>query len=300
MEVMMKQLIKKMVPEAAKNKIRQTRQYNKMIAKRLACTSKRIDICATQFAHYLHLSNHPPISNKICLEIGSGWVLSHAIICYLLGARKVFATDIHHCGHPEVLNKAIHESIAYIPRDILSPFAEHSLIRKRFDNLLSIDHFNFEVLRKLGIEYIAPIDFVKDTLNVPIDFIYSISVLEHVFCDDIPLLLKNIVLHLKPGGTMLHVVHLEDHKDWDNSPFDFLSISSDEYSRSFQATRGNRIRSSHWQELFGALENTNSKIIYKWTRKDKELPAHIDQSINYKDKADLRVSHIGLYTWKHT
>lgn len=31
----------------------------------------------------------------------------------------------------------------------------------------------------------------------------------------------------------------------------------------------------------------------------KELPDHIDQSIDYENETDLRVSHIGVYTRKH-
>ena len=296
----MKKILKKILPKSLIYRIQHSKQFNKRVAGRYARESKRVDICSAQFAHYLNLSDHLTLSNKVCLEIGAGWVLSHAIVCYLLGAKKVLVTDIYPYAHPEALYQAIHESINYVPRDILSLFEDHSLIRSRFDNLLSIRHFDFEVLRKLGIEYIAPIDFAKVRLNVPVDFVYSISALEHVPYEDVPMVLQNIDSDLKPGGTMIHCIHLEDHKDTSNAPFDFLSISAAEYSRSVQSLRGNRIRKSRWQELFGALSNTSSKLIYEWTRNNKELPEHIEQSLFYKNKADLRVSHIGMYTKKYS
>lgn len=294
----MKQVLRRIIPKTLKDKIRYSPQYGRFKAKKLASTSKRIDICSAQFAHGFHLSNHSSLSGKVCLEIGSGWVLSHAIVCHLLGAKKVIATDIFPHAHPQVLYEAIHESVISIIRDILSPFEEHPLIRSRLDNLLSIRRFDFNVLKGLGIEYIAPLDFANDRLNLPVDFVFSNSVLEHVPCIDVPLVLRNIIADLSPGGTMIHYIHLEDHKDIPGDPFRFLSIPSDEYSPSLQSSRGNRIRKSGWQGYFSALDNTNSKFIYEWIRRDRELPTQIDPSIHYKDEADLRISHIGVYTRK--
>ncbi len=293
----MKRLIKLLIPKKLKDKIRSLQQYNKIIAYKLASTSKRLDICAAQFASNFHLSNHPSLSGKVCLEIGSGWVLSHAVVCYLLGAKQVIATDIFPNAYPQSLYRSIHESIHSIPRDILAPFEDHELLRKRFDDLLSIKHFNIEVL-ELGIEYIAPIDLAKDKLNGFVDFIYSNSVLEHVPCDDIFVLLSNIVAMLKPGATMVHCIHLEDHKDISSNPFDFLSIPSKKYPRNIQSARGNRIRKSGWLALFDSFKSTKSEVIYEWKRKDKKLPVNIDSSIDYKDISDLQISHIGIYSWK--
>jgi len=294
----MKRILKRILPETLVDRIRHSGPFTRKVARRYARSSKRLDICAAQLAHYLHLSNHPPLADKVCLEIGSGWVLSHAVVCYLLGARRVIATDIFPYARPQALYRAVHDSIVYLPRDILSPFADHSLIRKRFDHLLSIRHFSFEALSRLGIDYVAPIDFAKVALHLPVDFIYSISAFEHVPCADIPAVLRNLVVNLRPGGTMIHCIHLEDHKDSLNDPFAFLSIPSDQYPRTQQTLRGNRTRSNRWRQLFGALENTESTFLYEWTRNDRDLPARIDPSVLNSGEADLRVSHIGIYTTK--
>ena len=68
----MNQIIKKILPKTLVNKIQKSKQFNKRVAIRYACSSKRVDICSAQFAHYLHLSNHPPLLNKVCFEIGCG------------------------------------------------------------------------------------------------------------------------------------------------------------------------------------------------------------------------------------
>ena len=192
----MQRLISKLLPSALKQKILQSNYYKYRTAIRLASSSKRIDICSAQFAHIFHLSKHPSIEGKTCLEIGAGWVLTHALVCYLLGAKRVIATDIVPCARPDTLSFALRDAIASIPRDILAPFSDHSRIRERFNRLLSISQFSFDTLRELGIEYQSPVDFAAEKVNTPVDFIYSNSVLEHVPSDDVPVLLNNLAIAL--------------------------------------------------------------------------------------------------------
>jgi cyclopropane fatty-acyl-phospholipid synthase-like methyltransferase len=264
----------------------------------LASSSKRIDICSAQFAHIFHLSKHPSIEGKTCLEIGAGWVLTHALVCYLLGAKKIIATDIVPYAFPDVIPLALKDSIASIPRDILAPFSDHSHIRERFNRLLSISKFSFDTLKEFGIEYQSPIDFSTEKVSLSFDFIYSNSVLEHIYIDDIPVLLNNLIEILNKGGAMIHCIHLEDHKDTNRDPFDFLTIPGDQYTRKLQSERGNRIRCSEWRRIFGGLEGTTTDFIYSYARLDKALPKSIDRSISYDDEHDLRTSHIGVYTRK--
>lgn len=294
----MKRRLAKFVPEPIKARIRRTKLYDRLAAKWLASTSKRVDLCAAQFASILHQAGHPSLEGKTCLEIGCGWVLSHAIVCHLLGAKRVIATDILPRAQPRSLYQAIHRSIPWIPQDILSPFAEHSEIRARMERLLSIRRFDFEVLKHLGIEYVSPIDLAEERVNVPMDLVYSLAVLEHVACEDVLGLLNSVVADLAPGGTMIHCIHLEDHKNTALRPFDFFSIPLDKYSRAAQGNRGNRIRSSQWQEIFSAIDNTESEVLYEWRRQGKQLPTQIDPSVRNTGEADLRVSHLGIITKK--
>lgn len=294
----MQRLISKLLPNSLKARVRQSNCDAHSSAVRLASSSKRIDICSAQFAHIFHLAKHPSIEGKTCLEVGAGWVLTHALVCYLLGAKRVIATDITPCAQPEIISLALEGAIASIPRDILAPFSDHSRIRERLDKLLSISHFSFDTLRKLGIEYQSPIDFAVEKVNTPVDFIYSNAVLEHVPYDDVPALLNNLLKSLNQGGTMIHCIHLEDHVDINRRPFDFLSIPKSQYTREIQSERGNRIRCSEWKKYFGDLKGASSDFIYSYQRLDKDLPKTIDPSISYYDEYDLRTSHIGVYTRK--
>jgi cyclopropane fatty-acyl-phospholipid synthase-like methyltransferase len=294
MDNRLRQFMSAILPDIVKKKAWRSHYY----AHYLATSSKRIDICAAEFANILHLSQLSSLQGKVCLELGSGWVLSHALVMYLLGAKKVIATDIFPLARPEVLSSSLRNAISYIPRDILAPFSDHSSIRERYDRLLSVPKFSLEQLKELGIEYLAPVDFASQEMNLSVDFIYSNSVLEHVPKEDINMLLHNLKEILNQNGVMIHSIHLEDHKDFKMKPFDFLSIGEIQYTRKLQSERGNRIRFSEWKRIFSGLEGVNTNYIYSYSRLDRAIPDSIDPSIEYDDEHDLRTSHIGVYTYK--
>lgn len=299
--VSVKEAIKRssLVPVSVKEAIKRTSFYNVWSARRLATTSKRIDICASQIAHMLHLSSHGGVEDAVCLEIGSGWVLSHALVFHLLGARKVIATDLSPHAQPRFLADALKHAVTYLPRDVLAPFSSHSRIRRRMDDLLQIRNFSFDALKNIGIEYVSPVDLARQKIDVEVDLVFSISVMEHVPCEDVPLLLANLGEMLCPGGAMLHAIHLEDHKDFSNHPFAFLSLPEALYSRDQQSDRGNRLRCSEWARLFGSVPETTTETIYAYHRRNVPLPTEIDASVCHCDEEDLRVSHVGMYTRKH-
>jgi hypothetical protein len=82
----MKSYLKGILPANVQLKIKESSWWTKIAAKRLARSSKRLDLCAAQIAHSFHCSEGPRLKGKGCVEIGSGWVLSHSLISWLLGA----------------------------------------------------------------------------------------------------------------------------------------------------------------------------------------------------------------------
>lgn len=294
----MKSLVSKLLSNKVKQRIRESTVWKQMKARRLASNAKRIDLCAAQFAHVLHLSKFESLEGKVCLEIGSGWVLTHALVCYLLGAKKVVATDIEPNARPDNLSIALRQSIDSIPRDFLSPFSNYPLVRERYNRLRSIKHFNFDILKSLGVEYLSPVDLAVERIRFPVDFIFSFSVLEHVPADSVSKLIQNLGVTLSQGGAMIHCIHLEDHGDMNKNPFGFLNIPESRYTHLIQSIRGNRIRCSEWMRLFANLHDCETRLLYKYTRPESPVPEAIDSSVSYSDVEDLRVSHIGVYTRK--
>ena len=297
----MKNLVRSLIDERTKSIIKSFELYqvlyNKMHSSELAVAGKRLDICANEIAIYLLQSGKKKyvLRDKICLEIGSGWLLTHSLVFYLLGAKKVYATDVCPLLQPENIFKAVCKSVDWSILDSLSTFEDREIIHLRLKKLLSLKNLSLEVLQDLGIEYIAPIDLSQKLPGKEkIDFIFSKSVLEHVPIDDVIPLLENLVSSLSEDGFMFHLIHLVDHKNSDEKPFDFFLYQQEAYSRELQSRWGNRIRRSQWKNIFANLKHLDFKFVFEWSCKDKELPEKIDSSIQYIDEEDLRISHIGV------
>jgi len=263
-------------------------------SRKLATTTKRLDICAAQFAFVLQSAGIKSIKGRRCVEVGAGWVLSHSVVMHLLGASETVGTDLEPLAHPESLKVAVRNSVKSIVRDILSPFEDHSQLRERLNHLVSMHSFSLANLASLGIKYLAPFDLTTRRLPGEYDFVYSNAVLEHVPAEDLKPLLHNLVASLAPGGTMIHCIHLEDHKDLERAPFAFLSADARHFGRTVQASRGNRVRSSEWKRIFDNLEGVRCRPMYEWRRDDVPLPSRVDPSVVYADEEDLRVSHLGV------
>ncbi|MBN3899050.1 MAG: hypothetical protein V7L14_27830 [Nostoc sp.] len=297
----MKNIVKSLLDERTKSTIRSSELYqalyNRMHSSKLAVAGKRLDICANEIAIYLLQAGKEKyvLRDKICLEIGSGWLLTHSLVFYLLGAKKVYATDVYPLLQPENILKAVCKSVDWSILDSLSTFEDREIIHLRLKKLLSLRNLSVEVLRDLGIEYIAPIDLSQKLPSKErIDFIFSKSVLEHVPVDDVVPLLENLVSSLSEDGFMFHLIHLLDHKNLNERPFDFFVYPQEAYSRELQSRWGNRIRRSQWKQIFSNLKHLDSKFVFEWSCKDAELPEKIDSSIEYTDEEDLRISHIGV------
>lgn len=288
----------KFIPEAIKAPVRASapfrRVYHPLHADRLARTTKRLDLCAAQFAHALHLAGDVRLSGARCLELGSGWVLTHALVCHLLGAESVVAIDVERAARPQSLALAVSSAVPSLIRDLLAPFAEHHEVRARLDRLLSIHRFDFDALAKLGITYVAPIDLARERLPENFDLISSFSVMEHVPTSDVAALLTNLKGHLTARGTMLHAIHLEDHRDIGGNPFAFLGTRRTPYSRAEETERGNRLRASAWLAAFDATPDLSHRLLWSWQRHDAALPKTLDPAVTFTGEEDLRTTHIGV------
>lgn len=274
--------------------LRSTSLWREVSARRLAAGAKRLDVCAAQVAHLLHLSRLPSLEGKACVELGCGSVISHALVFHLLGAERVYATDVVRMARPAAIRAAVRHASASIPRDILSPFSDHAALRRRIDRLFSWTDFSFEGLERLGVTYVAPVDLARHPLGRASDLVYSNSVLEHVPPEDVPAILSNIAADLRPGGAMLHAIHLEDHRDHNRRPFDFLAPAAAGYSRDACYSRGNRLRASSWKRAFSSLEGFDTNVVFEWRREAALLPARVDSPVSHEGVDDLRVSHLGI------
>ena len=165
---------------------------------------------------------------------------------------------------------------------------------ERFFASRGINALSFDILKDLGIEYLAPIDLSSDRLKTQVDFIFSNSVLEYVPISNVLKLLNNLTEVLSEGGKMIHRIHLEDPKNSKDMPFGFLGEPIDAFTEDDQGMRGNRIRGSHWAEILSQVKDADFRFIYQWSRLDRRLPDVVDPSIRYVNADDLATSHLGV------
>ena len=265
---------------------------NRKHALYLSSIDKRLDVSAAQIAHLFSLRKGLSLQGKTCLEIGGGWIFSHALVMYLLGAKRIIISDIAPLATPEFLKQAVSNSSISMIRDILSPYEDHEAIRMRLNDLRRINIFDPDGLKKLNIEYRCPMYPEKDIFREKFDFIFSNVVLEYFTEAALAKVLENFKKCISSSGEMLHTVHLEDHDSAD--PFDYLKTDPVFYVKNKIITHSNRIRFSSYDEIF-RNSGWDHEYLYKWERKDATLPPTIDRDLKYNDENDLRTSHFCVY-----
>lgn len=100
------------------------------------------------------------------------------------------------------------------------------------------------LVRVRGLESYDRCPFESLALDDSFDFIYSVSVLEHVM--DPAGVVERMHALLKPGGHGSHSIDLRDHGHFDD-PLCFLRLTEEEYDA---RRTENRLRASDWLRLF--------------------------------------------------
>lgn len=286
------------VKQQLRTRVGQSRPRNWLVARALSRGYRRLDLSATVVAAALHragLAGTAPLRDKVCVEIGAGRVLTQSVVLHLLGAEKVIATDIARIAFPSHLRTAVREADIAVTHDSLEPFEDHAALYTRLATLRQAPAFSWENLADLGITYRAPLDLTKERIGEPFDFVFSESVLEHIPIEQIDALLTNLTADLRPGGFMIHRIHLEDHRSFEHDPFAFFETS--DYGPSEQGRFGNRLRPSTWLSLFRAIPSLDTEVLFQWTRPDARRPSVVP-GISFVDDDDLLTSNLGIIARK--
>jgi hypothetical protein len=225
--------------------------FNTMIATRDARGKCRIDRCARAFCDYLTASGIDGVEGKRCLEIGTGYVGSSAVVMWLLGACAVTSVDLNRLLVSDALKESIlpvekTELFGVLKKHVKSEEALSDRIRQVYT---WADSGQGNLPDWFG--YWAPFDLLSSALPDAVDFVYSTSTLEHLPRSIVGRFAERMASILADGGTGLHFIDLTDHFDSQANPFGFLSLADEDYSDDLEAdSRGNRVRGSEWLEIF--------------------------------------------------
>ena len=290
-------LLKKLLKRGAGHK---SSAFDGAIARRDANGKCRIDRASRTFCDYLNASGISDIEGKRCLEIGTGYVGSSAIVMWLLGAKAVTSIDLN-----RIFNSgALKESILSADRDrLFVELKEHveseGSLKARIDLVYewagtadgNIAYY---------FDYLAPFDLLKDHVNGEFDFLYSVSTLEHIPRSIADRFLEKTSAVLVDGGMSLHFVDLTDHYDQSMNPFDFLTLERGRYSEDDEAdSRGNRIRASEWLRMSSAT-GLICDIVLTQCAPRALLPKALVDPFNAMSEEELLVTSILLRGYKRT
>lgn len=262
-------------------------------ARRLAAGVKRLDVASETLAGLLSQGGIKRLAGARCLEFGSGHLLSEALAYHLAGARRVVAVDyfpiLQARELPLVCRGADPERIVAA----LGRFDSPGNVRARLAALMARKDWSLDRLAGLGISYVAPYDAARSPLDRgAFDVISSVSVLEHVPISAAEPILTNLFAMLGPGGTMVHAIHLEDHRDFRRDPFAFFAADTD-WTQADCDRRGNRLRPSDWRGMAGALDAAAVDALVTRSEPSK-LPDRIDPVLARYDRADLAAAGVVL------
>ena len=267
-------------------------------ARQLAEGAKRLDQWAPNLAAMLQTAGVRSLEGSACLEFGSGHLLTEPLLHHLLGARRAVAVDYF-----PILEAGVVRSVCTgVDEDALvsalQPFAPPDRIRARYRALLARRDWSLAGLAELGLSYVAPYDAAEGPLErEAFDLIASTSVLEHVPSAQAPAILASLAAMLKPGGVMVHAIHLEDHRDFRNAPLAFLAADTD-WSEADADRRGNRLRRSDWMRMANDLKGTEV-VAAETHMAATDLPASLDPRFAAYDRDDLRVGGLVIAIRKH-
>jgi SAM-dependent methyltransferase len=267
---------------------------DRLRARNLARTRKKLDVLVDDILERMDVAQFASFRGKACLEYGSGHLLSEALLYHLAGAASVVATDHFRLLQAPEVPLALEGVDAETLVAKLTRWDDPASIRRRLEALRQRTDWSPAGLQEIGISYVAPFDMTAAPLaEASFDMISSLSVLEHVPVAAAPALLAHLTAMLRPGGIMVHNIHLEDHRDIDGAPFAFLAADSD-WTEADHDSRGNRLRASDWLRLVEAAPGTRVVRVQPLIKPGTELPGTLAARFGGYDPVDLRTSRIIL------
>ena len=205
-------------------------------------------------------------TEKVFLEVGTGWIPLVPAAYWLMGAKSTVTIDLN----PYMKAELIDESLEYMfdHKETIEELFGTLLIQERLDQLLQLyksTDFSINAFLKLcQINYIAPGDAAKTGLaENSIDIHTSYKVFEHIP----PSILKKIIKEgnriISDGGLFIHRIDYADHFSYSDktiSAINFLQYSDSEWD-SYANNRYmymNRLRHDDFVKIF---ESADHKII---------------------------------------
>ena len=214
------------------------------------------------------LAQNASIEGKTLLEIGTGHVPILPIGFFLSGSESIITIDLNRRLDIDITRTSLKWMIENrgMLEEMYAEIIQPSLWTERFRIIEQFWSDPYLFFSKANIRYLAPANAAKTQLSEKsIDYIFSISVLEHIPEEIICEIGIESTRILKDDGFIIHLIDLSDHfQHQDNSitKINFLRFSQKEWMRiaNNQFAYCNRMRKSDYLAMFKKLHLDAVKI----------------------------------------
>ncbi len=239
------------------------------------------------------------LEGKDTLEIGASVIPTTCILYLASGARAKTIDKFRSPDSTDILGPEFqllcYRYILEKMHAAISPNLAPSLRKLKREDIVEA-HGN-------SVRFVTPdleFHFGVDSACVPFpdesfDLISSRATLEHVGDPegDPMETVREIARLLRPGGWSAHTIGLQDHRDIQNRPYDFMQLSESEWKnfKCAQNARANRWRSGRWLKAFreAGLEEVCTLRNYRapYPPLTDELIASFHPDFRHLDREDL-------------
>jgi hypothetical protein len=257
---------------------------------------KRLDRSLARICEALRFAGLGSLEGRRCLEIGCGFAPSESLSMILLGAEKVYATDLNRIADLEALKIAFDRADKDTLLNMLVDFGvPGGLARERFDGVQNALANGWSALEALGLHYRAPVTLESETYQRDtFDFIYSVSVLEHIKPTEVRNSIERVFAATAKDGVWVNEIDLRDHFDF-SDPQGF--IYDETYDAESQAdTRGNRLRRDDWLSIFRELTSSNTEVVAEVVANGPVDRVRLAAALSGKSDKDLLCENLVLTT----
>ena len=236
------------------------------------------------FAHHIDRAySGTPIKNFSVLELGPGDSIASAILGFSFGASKIYLVD----------------SGSFATQDLR--YYKHLVNYLSYKGFSTPDltdvHSFADILRSCNCEYLTNgLNSLRTIQDESIDFIWSHSVLEHIYKDQLTFIHRELYRILKIGGRSSHNIDYQDHLQHSLNSYRFPSSIWESQLFRQSSFYTNRVPATEMHKL---ILNTGFTLVSQSFGRWPELPilrSDLNKDFEHYTDQELstRTSHISV------
>lgn len=217
------------------------------------------------------------LRDKVILELGPGNSFINSFNFLMNGVEKVILVD----KYPRFLQTKKQ-------RDFTKQEIDFMRSRHLKQDLFFLDEINGAVNK----DYIEFHGVDISELNIPpVDFIYSVSVLEHI--RDVENVIYSMKRLLKPGGIMYHHIDIRDHYNF-SSPFLFYKYSRSTWENWLTKEGGSYTNRLRYRDFINLFKESGFSLVKLETKRYPLNGKYLDTEFRGQEDLDIGLMDIIL------